>query len=36
MKKVFGSLESASKGAVDRGQMRESLGGATIQELKLK
>jgi hypothetical protein len=35
-KKVFGSLESASKGAVDREKVRESLGGAFLQELKLK
>ncbi|HUD26504.1 MAG TPA: hypothetical protein VMQ45_12490 [Burkholderiaceae bacterium] len=36
VKKVFGSLDSASKGAVDREKVRESLGGALLQELKLK
>lgn len=36
LKKVFGSMDSASKGAVDRGKIRESLGGQFIQELKLK
>jgi len=36
MKKVFGSLDSASKGAVDREKVRESLGGQILQELILK
>ena len=34
--KTFGSLDTASKGAVDRDKIRESLGGEVIQELKLK
>ena len=36
LKKVFGSMDAASKGAVDRDKMRESLGGQFLQELKLK
>jgi hypothetical protein len=36
MKKVFGSMDSASKGAVDREKVREALGGAFLRELKLK
>jgi hypothetical protein len=36
MKKVFGSMDAASKGAVDRERVREALGGAFLQELKLK
>jgi hypothetical protein len=36
MKKVFGSLDSASKGAVDREKVREPLGGQFLLELKLK
>ena len=34
--KIFGSMESANKGAVDREKVREILGGQTIRELKLK
>ena len=36
MKRVFGSMDAASKGAVDRDKVREALGGAFLQELKLK
>ena len=35
-KKEFGSMEASNKAAVDRGQIREVLGGQMIQELKLK
>jgi hypothetical protein len=35
-KKEFGSLDASNKAAVDRGQIREVLGGQMIQELKLK
>jgi hypothetical protein len=34
--KTFGSMDAASKGAVDREKVREILGGETIRELKLK
>ncbi|TMH77914.1 MAG: hypothetical protein E6H52_03385 [Betaproteobacteria bacterium] len=36
MKRVFGSMDAASKGAVDRDKVREALGSAFLQELKLK
>jgi hypothetical protein len=35
-KKEFGSVDASNKAAVDRGQIREVLGGQMIQELKLK
>jgi hypothetical protein len=35
-KKEFGSMDASNKAAVDRGQIREVLGGQMIQELKLK
>ena len=34
--KTFGSMDAASKGAVDREKVREILGGQVTQELKLK
>jgi hypothetical protein len=36
LKRTFGSMEAASKGAVDREKVREILGGQTIQRLLLK
>jgi hypothetical protein len=36
VKKVFGSLDSASKGSADREKVRENLGGQFLRELKLK
>lgn len=35
-KMVFGSLDAASKGAVDRDKMREALGGRIMQQLEFK
>jgi hypothetical protein len=35
-KKVFGSLDMASKGAVDRDKIREILSGQVLQKLNLK
>ena len=36
VKKVFGSLEKSDAASIDRGKMREELGGEIIQELVLK
>jgi len=35
-KKVFGSVENATQGAISRGQMREVLGSELVRELVLK
>lgn len=34
--RVFGSLEKANQASIDRGKMRESLGGEVIRQLVLK
>jgi len=36
LKKEFGSMDGASKGAVDREKLRENLGGQFLHELRLK
>ncbi len=35
-KQVYGTVESANKGAIDRGKMRRTLGSTTMQVLDLK